>query len=99
MGSKARIFIVLEYITGGELFETIVSADIWSIYLKLFKLYCLMLGYSFMYKIIFSFIMFSVIHSIPMEGWKKRKHANTSSNWSMPSTIATVGVCITGIWR
>jgi hypothetical protein len=28
MGSKARIFIVLEYITGGELFETIVSADI-----------------------------------------------------------------------
>ena len=33
MGSKARIFIVLEYITGGELFETIVNADISSIYL------------------------------------------------------------------
>jgi hypothetical protein len=28
MGSKARIFIVLEYVTGGELFETIVSDTI-----------------------------------------------------------------------
>jgi serine/threonine protein kinase len=28
MGSKARIFIVLEYVTGGELFEILVSANI-----------------------------------------------------------------------
>jgi hypothetical protein len=28
MGSKARIFIVLEYVTGGELLEIIVSASI-----------------------------------------------------------------------
>lgn len=28
MGSKARIFIVLEYVTGGELFEIIVSANL-----------------------------------------------------------------------
>jgi hypothetical protein len=27
MGSKARIFIVLEYVTGGELFEIIVSGN------------------------------------------------------------------------
>jgi len=28
MGSKARIFIVMEYVTGGELFEIIVSDSI-----------------------------------------------------------------------
>lgn len=27
MGSKTKIYIVLEYVTGGELFDTIVSAS------------------------------------------------------------------------
>jgi hypothetical protein len=31
MGSKAKIFIVLEYVTGGELFEIIVSGTISSV--------------------------------------------------------------------
>lgn len=52
MGSKARIFIVLEYITGGELFDTIVSANMPSIHLKLVLLYCL-LDFHWCYTIIF----------------------------------------------
>lgn len=36
MGSKTKVFIVLEFVTGGELFDKIVSVEIYIIFPPLF---------------------------------------------------------------